>query len=336
MSESGISTMTKRSLNADLLTVVEAKQQASDTVTQALNNAPVPVSDMTRHLALSQGKGIRTLLLLYCSMDLNGLVPSDAVKVAAAIELFHMATLVHDDVIDDALLRRGIPTIQHKFGRKQAVICGDYLLCLAASLIAPLHDAYHEYANLLTTFTSAISRTCMGELSQFRNNRNLMLEIPDYLRIIAGKTASLFQVSALAGAVTARYDNRQTMRLARFGKYLGMVFQIVDDCKDYEFTEDEARKTVGKDITEGVVTLPLIYAIKNSPQLFELAKGAFDDVILAKRLVREVCNAGGTNLARDLASRYAVKAESLLTGFPDNKTELLLELLNESMSGNKN
>ncbi len=323
--------MTDNSTNTEWLLVDEAKQQTVETVTRVLCNAPSPVTEMTSHLAAAQGKGVRTLLLLYSAMNTDGLVPHDAVRAAAAIELFHMASLVHDDVIDDAPLRRGIPTVQHKFGRKRAVICGDYLLCLAASLVTPLHSNYHEQADLLTTFTSAISRTCLGELNQFRNNRNLELSIPDYLRIVAGKTASLFYVSALAGATVARYDREQTMRLARFGRYLGMVFQIVDDCKDYEFSEGEALKTVGKDISEGVVTLPLIYALKGSPQLCGLAKEAFVDAQSAKLLVRAVCDAGGTNHARNLATRYVVKARDLLHAFPPKKAQLLLELLSKSM-----
>jgi len=271
------------------------------------------------------------LLLLYTAMDSEGLVPSDAVKAAAAVELFHLATLVHDDIIDNAPLRRGIPTVQHKFGRKHAVICGDYLLCLAASLAVPLHADYQEHTGLLSAFTSALSHTCMGELRQLCNNRNIELGIPGYLRIIAGKTAALFYVAAFAGALIARYNHDEAMRLARFGRYFGMVFQIVDDCKDYEISEDEALKTVGKDISEGVVTLPLIYAFRNSPQLRDLAKEAFDDAAIAKQLVKAVCNADGTQKSRNLAVRYANKARLLLKAFPAYKTRSLLELLGKSI-----
>jgi len=314
-----------------LLSVNEAQQQTADAVKKALMSAPNPICEITNHLAGAQGKGIRTLLLLYTAMDADGLVHRDAVKAAAAVELFHMATLVHDDVIDNAPLRRGIPTVQHKFGRKHAVICGDYLLCLAASFAVPLHADYQEHTGLLQTFTSAISNICMGELRQLCNNRNIELGIPGYLRIIADKTAALFYVAAFAGALIARYNREDAMRLARFGRYFGMVFQIVDDCKDYEVSEDEALKSVGKDISEGVVTLPLIYAFRKSPQLREMAKEAFDDAVLAKRLAKAVCDADGTQKSRDLAARYADKARALLTSFPDYKTRSLLGLLNKSI-----
>ena len=326
--------MTKAVAETSMLSVQEAQRQASDTVKQALMGAPNPVCEITNHLASAQGKGIRTLLLLYTAMDSNGLVHSDAVKAAAAIELFHQATLVHDDVIDNAPLRRGIPTVQHKFGRKHAVICGDYLLCLATSLIVPLHADYQENASLLPTFTSALSHICMGELRQLCNNRNIELGIPGYLRIIADKTAALFYVAAYAGALIARYNSDDASRLARFGRYFGMIFQIMDDCKDFEVSEDEAMKTVGKDIAEGVVTLPLIYALKNSPQLRSLAKDAFDDAVITKKLYKAVCDAGGTKKSRELASRYADKARLLLKTFPADKTNSLFELLNKSLGNN--
>jgi heptaprenyl diphosphate synthase len=323
--------MIKTAADSPMLSVHEAQQQAADVVRQALMSAPNPVCEITSHLAGAQGKGIRTLLLLYISMDSDGLVHCDAVKAAAAVELFHLATLVHDDVIDNAPLRRGIPTVQHKFGRKHAVICGDYLLCLAASLAVPLHTDYQEHTGLLSVFTSALSRICMGELRQLHNNRNIELGIPGYLRIIGGKTAALFYVAAFSGAIIARYNRDEAMRLARFGRYFGMVFQIVDDCKDYEISEDEALKTVGKDICEGVVTLPLIYAFRSSPQLRDLAKGAFDDAVLAKQLAKAVCDVKGTQKSRDLAVRYANKARLLLKAFPDNKARSLLELLSKSI-----
>jgi len=323
--------MTNAASGSTMLPVHEAQIQASETVKQALMGAPNPIYEITNHIAGAQGKGIRTSLLLCTAMDADGLVPSDAVKAAAAIELFHMATLVHDDVIDNAPLRRGIPTVQHKFGIKHAVICGDYLLCLATSLTVPLHVDYQERTGLLPAFTSALSHICMGELRQLCNNRNIELGIPGYLRIIADKTAALFYVSAFAGALVARYNREEAMRLARFGRYFGMVFQIVDDCKDYEISEDEALKTVGKDICEGVVTLPLIYAFRNSPQLREMAKEAFNDAALAKQLVKAVCNTDGTRESRDLAIRYADKARLLLKAFPEYKTNSLFELLNNSI-----
>jgi heptaprenyl diphosphate synthase len=319
------------------LEIQDAREQIFSAVARALTGAPKPVGEMTAYLAKSRGKGIRALLLLYAAAGEDNLVPKDAVPLAAAIELFHMATLVHDDVIDDAALRRAIPTVQSRFGKKHAVICGDYLLCLAASMVAPLQsnygkqEDYEEYKSLLPVFVSAISRTCLGELRQLQNNRNTVLDIFEYLRIVSGKTAALFYVSALAGALCCRLSRAEAKRMARFGRYLGMVFQIVDDCKDFEMPENEAQKTVCKDIAEGVVTLPLIYAIKSSPELKELAETAFSDASYAEKLACAVRKTGGTKKSLVLARRYAQKAENMLQCFPEGKTRPLIELLNKSL-----
>ncbi|MDR1689974.1 MAG: polyprenyl synthetase family protein [Clostridiales bacterium] len=320
------------------LEIQEARREINLAVTKALIGAPKPVNEMTNHLAGTLGKGVRSLLLLYAAAGEDNLVPKDAVPLAAAIELFHMATLVHDDVIDDASVRRGMATVQNRFGKKHAVICGDYLLCLAASLIAPLQasygkqEDYEEYKSLFPVFVSSIGRTCLGELRQLKNNRNTVLDVFEYLRIVSGKTAALFYVSALSGALCCRLSLKEAKRLARFGRYLGMVFQIVDDCKDFEMRENEAQKTVGKDIAEGVVTLPLIYAIKSSPELADLAKQAFLDTSYAEKLTKAVVFAGGTEKAHVLARRYAEKAERQLTGFPESKTRPLSMLLNKSLN----
>jgi heptaprenyl diphosphate synthase len=316
---------------AETLGITEARQRIAATVTHALKAAPKPVSEMTSHLAASQGKGVRALLLLHAAAGPDGLVPADTVPAAAAIELLHMATLVHDDIIDDSALRRGFPTLHSRFGRKRAVICGDYLLCLAATLIAPLQANYREFEGPFAMFTAALGRTCMGELRQLNHTRNLGLNVNTYLRIVSGKTAALFSVSALAGALVARLNRAEAMRLARFGRYLGMAFQIVDDCKDYEQTEGEALKPVGKDISEGVVTLPLIYAMQASKALKASVERAFSDISQAGPLTEAVRLAGGTGKSKALAARYAEKARSLLDGLPESKARPLVELLDKSV-----
>lgn len=323
--------MTNAAQAPQRITVEDAQAQTGKRLAQVLTQAPAPVLEMTTHLAAAGGKGVRTRLLMYAAMGEDGLVPQAAVEAAAAIELLHLASLVHDDVIDDAALRRGIPTVQNKFGKKQAVICGDFLLCLAASLVVPLRPQQEQPANLLEEFVTALTQICLGELVQFRNNRNLKLEVPGYLRIVAGKTAALFYVSALAGALLAGYPKQEALALGRFGRYLGIVFQIIDDCKDYDCSEDQTLKTVGKDIAEGVITLPLIYALQKSPDLHTLATQAFDDAHSAQKLVQSVRHAKGTDQARALAARYAQKASRLLTPLAAEKVAKLQGLLTMSM-----
>lgn len=317
------------------LTISEAMARTGDLTDKVLNNAPAMIRDMTAHLAQVRGKGVRTLLLLTCAADNEGLVPDIAVNCAAAIELFHLATLVHDDIIDDAALRRGIPTLHNKFGYKDAVMCGDYLLCLAMSTLSPAltSSRFGENAKLFPMFTNALGRTCLGELDEYRNNRNLDLSVVRYLRIISGKTASLFYVSAYAGAVSGNLSAKETRLLSKFGRGLGMIFQITDDCKDFEFSEQKAQKPVCNDIIEGVVTLPLIFAMQKDKDLARLAKDAFQTAEAARLLHKKVETVGGLEQSRQLAQKYCRKALKLLDKLEsEQKRKTLTELLQRAFN----
>ncbi|MCL2852072.1 MAG: polyprenyl synthetase family protein [Defluviitaleaceae bacterium] len=316
------------------LTISDARAATHKLIVKTLGSVPPHISDMCIHLSNGMGKGVRTSLLLICASDNEGLVGTDAVSASAAVELFHLATLVHDDVIDDAPLRRGRPALHATFGRKQAVICGDYILCLAASLIAPIGERYREYDALAEKLARIVASVAAGELRQLQNNRNIDLDVHTYLRIIGGKTAALFCASALAGAAIARHSQREVRALARFGRTFGMVFQIADDCKDYEFSEDKALKTVGRDIGEGIVTLPLILTLRQAPELHLFARYAFDEAgsdQTRKRLIQDVVSRRGTDQARNFCDRLAAKAVRSLRngGFNPSKVSALTELLEQ-------
>ena len=320
--------------NENVLTIREAMVKTGDLIDRILQSAPLNVRQMTSHLSLARGKGIRTLLLLACAADGDGLAPDDAVSAAAAVELFHLATLVHDDIIDDANLRRGIETVHMKFGKKDAVICGDYLLCLALSAITPLSETYYSDTNagLFSVFAKSLGKTCLGELSEHQNNRNVDLSILQYLRIISGKTSALFYVAAYAGALVGQCDPKEARLLAKFGSNLGTIFQIVDDCKDYEFSEEKAQKPVNNDIMEGVVTLPLILAIQKDPALKDLALHAFDSAASAQLLHKKVCGAGALDSSRGIAEKYYRRAAKILGKVETaNKRVALAELLEKAL-----
>ena len=187
--------------------------------------------------------------------------------MAAAIEILHLATLVHDDVIDNADLRRGEPTLQKKYGKRTAVICGDYLVCMAMKLAASTSQKsdMEEYEQL--DMPDYMSRVCLGELNQHINNGNIDLTVRQYLRIISGKTAALFEASFFTGAVLVEKDLKQVKKYARLGRYIGMIFQLTDDCMDFEETEETAQKPVQSDYEQNVITLPLIHAFKTIENL---------------------------------------------------------------------
>ncbi len=299
---------------------------------EILKKANKDIRNMTSYVAMAKGKGIRSKILMISSSDENGLITVDAVKAASAVEILHLATLVHDDIIDDADKRRGIESVQSRFSKKEAVICGDYLLCLSYSLISDINNKYANEKNIkfISEFANLVSNICIGELKQFRNNANLNLSIIEYLRIISGKTAALFSISSYAGAIIGECEEHETRLLLKFGRYLGMIFQIIDDCKDYEFSEEKALKSVKKDIEQGVVTLPLILSMTKHKELKTLAKNAALDNKISEDLIHEVYKSGGITDAVIIASKYYEKAKALLFKLNNSqKSELLLNILDE-------
>lgn len=288
---------------------------------ETLLDSDALISEMMRHLASSGGKNFRAMLLLAAATDNNGDVPRNAVISAAAVEILHMATLVHDDVIDDADVRRGKPSVQHRFGKKPAVICGDYLFCKCFLLAADLAASYQEH---FLDIAKATTRICIGELRQYEHNGDISLQTREYFRIIAGKTAALFALALYAGTVVGGRGEKEARLLSRFGYYIGMAFQLKDDCLDYESGMENAKKSVRHDLGEGVITLPLIYALAKRPELRQAARecvngsGGVDAILTAVQAI------GGVTLAENVAERYCDKAEKLLRRLPEGKRSLIL------------
>ncbi len=304
-------------------------EAARTTVRDCLLGADPAISDVTRHLSAQTGKGLRAALLLAASSGPDGQVPAQAVPAAAALEILHLATLVHDDVIDEAATRRGQPSVQGRFGRKVAVLGGDYLFCRCFSMVAALLGSYPDR---LADFSAGMTRVCTGEIEQLRHNRDVDLGLRGYLRIISGKTAALFALASYAGGVLAGETERDARVLGRFGFLFGMLFQIMDDCLDYEDDESDARKTVRHDLAEGVVTPPLIYSIAKNPLLREAARTAFDNPAELRAVLAEVAVSGGVRSSWTLAGRYLDKARRQLERVGDPyRRERLQHYLDEAV-----
>jgi heptaprenyl diphosphate synthase len=279
-------------------------------------------------LTQSPGKFLRAYALLTCAEEETGVRPS-AAKAAAAVELLHLATLVHDDVIDNASTRRGLKTLMKKFGARQAVITGDYIFCLALRLAA---EAAVNERDLNEDLPRIMEVICMGELLQSINHRNFALSGNGYLRIIAGKTAALFEGSFLAGAMLGETSRPEAKEYARIGWHLGMIFQLTDDCMDYESTAEKAKKPVLSDFEQGVVTLPLIVAMGKRPDIRDRACAGD----ISKEEIRQsVLDNGGLTFTRQLSKLYYHRAIRLLDGInaPARKKEKLGELLYQAMAG---
>lgn len=295
-------------------------------IDNVLNFSPPVIREYTMHLSKSTGKFIRGVSLLTCSLDEKGNIHQDATRFAVAVELIHLATLVHDDVIDNAELRRGEISLQKKYGKRTAVICGDYLLCAALELVgrAVDKDRYMKF-----DIPTHLNRVVLGELSQHVNNGNFDLSVFRYLKIISGKTAALFEASFYAGAILFEEDEAVIAKYARLGRYIGMIFQLNDDCMDFESTQLIEKKPVQSDYEQNVITLPLIHAFRVIDGFKEKAK----TIRLSRDEINDaVRKAGGLIYTHSVAKKYYEKSLGVLgeLSLADEKNNRILQILKKA------
>lgn len=304
----------------------EAYEAVKEEVDNTLSTSPFIIREYMKHLTCSTGKHIRALSVLTCALDEEELIHRDAIRLAAAVELMHLATLVHDDVIDNADLRRGELSLQKKYGKRTAVICGDYLLCIALKMVSLIEDKDEYVKGRVPDY---MSRVCLGELNQHINNGNFDLSVYRYLKIIAGKTAALFEASFYGGAIFGVEDESQLRLYAKLGKYIGMIFQLTDDCMDFETTEQVAKKPVKSDYEQKVITLPLIQAFRRMEGLKQKAKKG---VLSRNEIDEAVKKADGLGYTRMVANKYYNKSLQIIDEMvlSESKREKILSILDKA------
>ena len=260
----------------------------------------------------SMGKMLRPALVLISSRLGEMQERDTALRIASVLEMVHLASLVHDDIIDSAKTRRGLPTIYAQVGTKQAVLAGDYLLARAMALVGGKEGDLDASA-----VANAFSRLCESELEQDSALGEYFISRQTYLRRIAGKTASLFALSCYAGAAVASAQKIDQQRLHRIGYAMGMAFQIQDDVLDYTGNESNMGKQVGKDLKCGVPTLPLIRALEEEKKLPEASRSLHTLLLKGKKLgardikkaVALVIELGGVQMALTIEENYKKRAE---------------------------
>ena len=270
---------------------------------------------MNAHLLQMQGKLFRPTIVFLVD-DATGRKNPRAVNVAAVVELIHLATLVHDDSVDHSVLRRGMPTINSLFSHQVSVIMGDYLYSRAVIELVRIGDL--EPLRVLSRVTNEMT---IGEMRQLLAHDRLRYTEEEYDLLIRAKTASLLSGAAEVGALAASPEERQAM--ARFGEYLGMAFQIVDDLLDFTESATVTGKPSGNDLREHKVTLPLIHAL---PQMNDAQRARVQRLMeteappdgLIEEVVADVAERGGLAYARDRAHRFARRAEAELDVLPDS------------------
>ena len=238
-----------RALNANDLEAVNA------TILDAMRSRAPMIVEIAGHLIHSGGKRLRPLLTL-AAARLFGYQGEDHVRLAAAVELIHGATLLHDDVVDGSSLRRGEQTANVLWGNKESVLVGDYLFAQAFELMVAVGDL-----RVLDVLSRASGVIAEGEVMQLATQKNLEATFEMYLAVVESKTAALFAAATQAGAIVAGADARSEEALRSFGRNLGIAFQLVDDALDYAGREQSLGKSVGDDFREGKITLPVVYAI---------------------------------------------------------------------------
>ncbi len=267
-------------------------------------------------LTYKRGKMLRPALVLLGGKAFDR-VTETHYSLAAVVEMVHLASLIHDDVIDEADSRRNRPSVNQTLGNEGAVLLGDFVMAAAFETCSGLRS--HEANRIL----SATCRTiCVGELMQVAQRRNLELGEAAYLDIISKKTASLLRTCGQFGAVFGEADASAVMSLSRYGHDLGMAFQIADDVLDFVGSEEEMGKTLGRDLDKGELTLPLIRFLETRNGSARAAlEGAIEDP-RPERLgrIRELIHESDSlEYCRRLASRYAHQAVDHLADLPDSE-----------------
>ncbi|MBO7595364.1 MAG: polyprenyl synthetase family protein [Salinivirgaceae bacterium] len=286
------------------------------------------------YLLKQKGKQIRPMLV-FLTAKLYDKITEHTFRAAALIELMHTASLVHDDVVDESDKRRGFWSINAIWKNKVAVLAGDFLLAKGLQLA----NESHEY-RLLDIISKAVGEMSEGELLQIEKARHLNINEQTYYEVIKKKTAALMVACTVAGAVSAGVNDTDEELMRQLGENIGIAFQIRDDLFDYE-VNGIFGKPAGNDLRERKITLPLIYALQNSPAsdrkwaIKTLRKKEKTDDDIA-RLMQFVRDTGGLEYAENAMLRFADKCKEILSKTPDNAAhKSLSDLIDYTVSRKK-
>lgn len=294
--------------------------------------------DVIRYFFSAQGKLLRPALTLLGFKMAQGSsdLQNRAVYLASAFEVFHSATLIHDDIIDSAYLRRNLPTVHIKWNPQIAVLVGDYLHDRAIEAILT-----HGNSAILEKFLRTAGKVCDGEIHELKEKGNFKLSEDEYVDIVDKKTAVLLACALQAGAVLAGASEAQAEALWNYGRYFGIAFQIIDDCLDFTGQEQEFGKTLGTDCLAGVLTLPLIQLLKVAGdkdraeflEVFDPAKQSQDKIAKVLSQIRQYKT---IEYSLQKAREYCDKARRELSVFPDGDVkQSLLKLIDYVIERNK-
>ena len=314
---------------AVIVAPVQGQLAALEELISAVANVDqAPMASLLQHVLGTKGKRLRPAMAFLIA-QLCGHPPDRLVPLAAAIELLHTATLVHDDMIDNATTRRGMATLHALAGGKVSVLVGDYLFARAADFAAQA-----ENIRVMSAFARVLMDICNGELRQLfgrhsNGNDSELISRQEYYRRIEHKTASLFRATTEMSGVLSGASEERVQALRDYGLHLGMAFQMADDILDLVGDEREIGKPAGHDLRQGTITLPVIYFAElypNNPAIrqLELGSAGEDEVCSIIELVRTT---GCIRRAREEAVQHVEQAVKALSDFPRSAARDSLEQL---------
>ncbi|GEL76154.1 polyprenyl synthetase family protein [Tenuibacillus multivorans] len=297
-------------------------QQVERQIREVTNAENSMIQSASNHLLNAGGKRIRPIFVLLSSKfgDVN---QDKIINVAVALELIHMASLVHDDVIDHAMVRRGKPTVNKQWDNGTAVFTGDYIFARTLELLKPFKNN-----RLHTVLSNTIHELCIGEIEQIRDKYDVEQSFLTYFRRIKRKTALLIASSTQMGAIAANVDRATENMLNRYGYFIGMSYQIIDDILDFTSSEKELGKPVGSDLLNGHITLPTLFALENSN-----VKQAINDFFLSDYadtqyiydVIQTIKHSHAIERAYQVSQQYLEKALALVDGLPNIEEKRLLK-----------
>ncbi|MDO9534690.1 MAG: polyprenyl synthetase family protein [Bacillota bacterium] len=313
--EDGLKLKIEESLGSKLLEVEE--------IIHDFTNSNVSImKDLMNHILSSRGKRLRPVLLLLSGsfQPANDYV---LIRAAAAVELIHTASLIHDDIIDESYERRGSPSLNARWGNRPAVLAGDFLFARAFELISLCQDF-----QLNKSFMKAIGTMCEGEIEQNVFAFNVNISEEQYLKNIYRKTAVLMEACCGEGARLSRLEGKDVSKLQAYGRNLGLAFQITDDILDIIGKSEFTGKPIGKDLQEGIITLPLIYVLEDitwGPRLKEVIENRAFSSENIDFLFQPSCIDGPLARAMDKAASFVREARESLAGFENTHARQILE-----------
>jgi heptaprenyl diphosphate synthase len=291
------------------------------------------ITSEIKRLAEAGGKRVRPALLI--SVAHLGDFNKDRIwPMAAAIEMVHLATLIHDDVIDKSSLRRGVETTHQKYSNKTAIFMGDYLFALSMEIILDEFGNEQIDKALLRQMKNtikSIKNLCEGEVSQYQRQFEKIPSFKEYLEAIKRKTALLFKASAMLGADLSGMNKYQVYKMGKLGYYMGMSFQMVDDLFDFQEENKQLGKPQRNDFTQGIYTLPIIYVYNETEHPEKLKEYLKQPEKYSEKIKKMVHEQGGIEYTKKLAYRYKDKAQDIIDSYTDNKYGEIIKWLTDKI-----